>query len=566
MKILWQITKNHLLFFILAPLLMAVEVYCDLYQPTLMARIIDVGVAGGDWALVLALGGKMFLVAIIGLLGGFGCLFFSAWGTAAAGYRLREILFDHIQTFSFQEIDAFQPATLITRLTNDVSQIQSTLLSGQRILIRAPLLFFGGLAMAFTLSPRLSLVFLAAVPVILLAIAIVLWQSRRIFRQVQDKLDNLNQISRETLLGIKTIKAFAAEERQHAKMQYHNDALLTWNIKAQRLMIILSPLVTFVVNITIIAILWQGGRYVVEGTLEVGKIMAFITYILQIMQALLMSMMIMMSLSRASASLERVNDVLNTAPTIAAPPTPLEPQGYDLCFDHVYFKYPNHTAWVLEDISFTVKAGEKVGILGATGSGKSSLVNLIPRLYDVNLGKITLGGVDIRQMNPAKLRAAVAMVLQKDVLFSGTIESNLRFGSQNAKAAEMQSALASAVFADNPLDKTVAQQGGNFSGGQKQRLAIARALLKKAPILILDDAASALDFATEAKLRRNLKTIAQNAAVIFIAQRISTIKDCDVILLLDKGRIIARGTHSELLAASTIYQEIYQSQSEEGLL
>ncbi len=561
---LWSYMKESWLYFLVAPLLMVVEVMCDLYQPTLMANIIDVGVASGDSAYIVRTAAVMLGVAALGLGGGFGCLYFSAHSTSSTGARLRQGLFAHIQTFSFAELDLLQTSTLITRLTNDITQLQNMLLSCQRILIRAPLLCIGGLVMAYTLSPQLSVVFAVAVPIIALVIVVVVRQA--VFFFVQAKLDRLNVVTRETLLGIRVIKAFVTQQRQQDKFEVSNEELLEWNVKAQRLVVLLMPFVTFIGNVAVIAVLWLGGRYVQAGTLEVGRIMAFITYILQVLQSLLMSMMIMVNISRAKASIDRINDVFSTEATVAGPADPQPIAGYDLVFDHVYFRYHPHSDWVLQDISFEAKQGETVGIIGATGSGKSSLVALIPRLYDTVQGQITLGGVDIRQLSLKELRRNIAVIMQDNVLFSGTIASNLQFGDPKASEQQMvqilEEAAAEELLSLSPqgLEAIVAQRGQNLSGGQKQRLSIARALIKAPKILIMDDAASALDFATEAKLQHNLQQRLKHCTTILIAQRVSSLMGADRILVLDGGRIVAQGNHETLLRECAIYRTIAQTQ------
>lgn len=563
---LWSYMKESWLFFLLAPLLMVVEVVCDLYQPTLMANIIDIGVAGGDSAYIVRTAGVMLLVAALGLVGGFGCLYFSAQSTSATGARLRKSLFAHIQTFSFAELDRLQTSTLITRLTNDVTQVQNMLLSAQRILVRAPLLCVGGLVMAYALSPKLSVVFAVAVPVLCVVIVSVVRRAFGLFTTVQAKLDRLNVVTRETLLGIRVIKAFVTQDRQQAKFELSNEELLAWNVKAQRLVIVLMPFVTFVGNLAVIAVLWLGGHYVQAGTLEVGSIMAFITYILQVLQSLLMSMMIMVNISRAKASVDRINDVFAVEPAIREPEEPQPLTGYDLVFDHVYFRYHPHSDWVLQDISFTAKAGEMVGIIGATGSGKSTLAALIPRLYDAEKGRITLGGVDIRQLPLKELRRDIAMIMQDNVLFSGTIASNLRFGRGDAddelliKTLEDAAAAELLTLAPEGLEAAVAQRGQNLSGGQKQRLTIARALIRSPKILILDDATSALDFATESRLQHNLRQRSDGCTTIMIAQRVSSLMHADRILVLDGGRIAAQGDHAALLKDCEIYRTIAETQ------
>ncbi|QDR81217.1 ABC transporter ATP-binding protein [Sporomusa termitida] len=557
---------------VLAPLMMILEVSMDLMQPKLMADIIDIGIMHQNAAYVFSTGMKMILAALLGLIGGAACSVFTAIAAMHMGEKLRQALFDKIQTLAFLEIDQFKTSSLITRLTNDVSQVQNMVSMVLKTAFRAPLLCLGGMIMVIGLSPRLSIVFLVAVPVILIAVVIILKKSFPLFTAVQEKIDRMNTVMREGILGIRVIKAFTIEARQAARFDEANEHLMQAGIKAQHMNMILGPVVMLVMNISIIAVLWFGGNMVHQSTLPIGKIVAFVNYLVQIMHALIMVVMLVLNFSRAKASADRVNDVLDAAPSIQDQDCSLAMNGFDIEFKNVAFQYNEHSETVLNDLSFRIEEGEKIGIIGATGSGKSSLVSLIPRLYEATAGQVLVGGLDVKKIKLKELRENIGVILQDSILFSGTIEENLKFGSYPAdwKAVEEAARAAQAhdfiLEKENAYQSLVEQRGKNFSGGQKQRISIARTLLRKPKILIMDDATSALDMATEAKLQNTLQQRMAKSTILMIAQRISGVRDADKIIVLENGKIAAIGTHQELLAKSEIYRSIAVSQLGEEML
>ena len=554
---------------VLAPLLMALEVVMDLQQPALMADIIDVGVANGDLHYVWLAGLKMLAFAFLGFIGGSGCGILSSIAALKMGERMRQGLFDKIQALSFAQIDALKTPSLITRLTNDVTQVQNMAMLMMRTMVRSPAFCLGSMVMAFMLSPRLALLFCVILPVLIGSILWVLQRSRPLFAQVQGTIDRVNTVMRENLLGIRTIKSFTLEENQFGRFSKVNDELTEESIRAQNLTFLLLPLITLVMNLSVVAILWFSGRMVMAGTLEMGKVMAFINYMVQITNSLLFFVNLLLSLSRAQASVVRIQEVLALVPDMDQPKgaeAVCLPEGRrDLEFRNVSLAYSQGRE-VLKHLSFTIPYGQSVGIIGPTGSGKSSLVALIPRLYDPTEGQVLLGGVDVRELDPHELRRQVGLVMQESVLFSGTIEDNLRFGNEQASNLQIYRASEKAQAMDFILKKTgkfheqVEQRGRNFSGGQRQRLAIARTLSLEPEILILDDAGSALDLNTEADLYKAIARTLQGKTLIMIGQRISTVMKADRILVLDRGEIVASGRHEELLAECGIYRSIAVSQ------
>jgi ATP-binding cassette subfamily B multidrug efflux pump len=556
----------------LAPLLMIVEVSMDLLQPKLMADIIDIGIVNQNLKYVFITGGKMILAALIGFLGGAGASVFCSIAAMNMGEKLRYGLFDKVQTLGFVEIDKFKTSSLITRLTNDVSQVQNMMLMALRSAVRAPFLCLGGIIMAVALSPKLSIVFLVAVPVILIAVIIILKRSFPLFTFVQEKIDLVNTVMRESILGIRVIKAFTIEARQAERFGEANFDLMDKGAQAQNMNMLLWPVVILVMNVSVVAVLWSGGNLVNRGTLEIGKIMAAVNYLVQIMQALIRVVITVLNFSRAKASTDRINEVLNAIPSLREPESSVAMKGFDIEFKKVSFRYNEHSDNVLTDISLKIPEGEKVGIIGATGSGKSSLINLIPRLYDATAGQVLIGGIDVKNIKLKTLRENIGVVLQDNILFSGTIADNLKFGNYHAGWEAIEDAARDAQAAEfimekeNAYQSLVEQRGKNLSGGQKQRLAIARTLIKNPKILIMDDSTSALDMATEAGLQSAVRRRMTNCTVLIIAQRISAVGDADQIIVLDKGKIAARGTHKELLKKSEIYRSIAVSQLGEEVL
>ena len=557
---------------ILAPLSMCLEVAMDLLQPTLLSKIIDVGVANGDLSYVLHIGLQMIIAAVLGLIGGAACSYFASVASMNLGQELRQGLFDKIQTLSFVELDKLKTSSLITRLTNDVTQVQMMTNMALRGMIRSPLLAIGGLIMAYTLSPKLSTVLLVAIPIIAVAMVFILKKSFPLFTKVQQKIDNVNTVMRESILGVKVIKAFAIENTQNARFKKENEELMNTSIKSQNRNLILWPMATLIMNLSVVAVLWFGGNMVNTGDLEIGKIVAFINYLLQIMSSVVMVIGIIISYSRAKASATRINEVFETETSIKDKEETKSIDNFDIEFKDVSFRYNEHSEYVLENISFTAKQGETIGIIGSTGCGKSSFVNLIPRLYDVTEGEILIGKTNIKDISLSQLRENIGIVLQENILFSGTIESNIKFGNENAsKDMIIDSAVNAQAyeFITNKEDKfnsEVEQRAKNLSGGQKQRLSIARTLIRNPKIFIMDDSSSALDMATEAKLQNSIKETMKDSTVIVIAQRISGVMDADKIIVMDDGKIANVGTHKELLKESEIYKSIAVSQLGEEVL
>ncbi|WP_286184118.1 ABC transporter ATP-binding protein [Clostridium sp. CCUG 7971] len=565
-KLLRYLRGSAIICAILAPITMSLEVIMDLLQPTLMANIIDIGVANGDLSYVFNIGLKMIITAIISFVAGISCSFFASIAAMKMGENLRQGIFDKIQTLSFLEIDKFKTSSLITRLTNDVTQVQNMVLMGLRIMVRAPLLAIGGLFMAIRLSSKLSLILAVSIPIIIVSVAFILRKSMPLFKVAQEKLDKINIVMRESILGVRVIKSFTIEKNQEKIFNEVNSELMNNSIKSQNMNLVLWPIASLIMNLTVVAVLWIGGNMVNTGSIEVGKIMAFINYLMQIMNSIIMVIGISLNFSRAKASSDRINEVLNTESSIKDSKDSVEINNFDIEFKDVCFKYNKHSELVLENISFKAKQGEKIGIIGSTGCGKSSFVNLIPRLYDVTSGEVLIGGVNVKNIKLKDLRDNIGIVLQDSILFSGTIEDNLTFGNENADMKLMESSSKDAQAyefiksKEDTYKSIVEQRGKNLSGGQKQRLSIARTLIKNPKILIMDDSSSALDMATEAKLQDAINSRMKELTVITIAQRISGVMEADKIIVLNDGKISAMGTHDELLKNSEIYKSIAVSQ------
>ena len=558
-KLLKYIKGSAIIYTILAPLMMFIEVIMDLNQPKLMSDIIDIGVANGDITYVLNVGFKMIVVAFIGILGGMLCGVFSTLASMNMGKNMR-------QSLSFSEIDQFKTSSLITRLTNDVTQVQNMVMMALRGMVRSPLICLGGIIMSLSISVKLSMIFLVVIPLIILSVTVITAKSTPFFTAMQKKIDNVNLVMRENLLGVRVVKAFAIEDKVKERFSYANDDLMSTSIKAQSVTILLWPLVTLIMNLSVVAILWFGGNYVNKGSLEIGKIMAFINYLVQIMSSLNMLVMIIINFSRAKVSASRINEVLDVESSITDKEDAKKINKFNIEFKDVYFKYNKDGDYVLKGISFKAEEGEKIGIIGATGSGKSTLISLIPRLYDTSSGTVMIGNEDVKNLKINELRSLIGVVLQDTTLFSGSIEDNLKFGKEDATEEMMISSVKDAqafefINANNEgFNREVGQRGKNLSGGQKQRISIARTLIKNPKILILDDSSSALDMATEAKLQKSIKNGMKNSTVFLIAQRISAVKDSDKIIVLDNGEIVAIGNHEELIKECDIYRSIAISQ------
>lgn len=545
---------------IIAPIMMILEVSMDLLQPTLLANIIDIGLVNNDTTYILTVGKKMIIVAILGLIGGSGCSVFTSIASMKLGQNLRTGLFNKIQTLSYADIDHLKPSSLITRLTNDVMQIQNMVTMLLRGMIRSPLLCIGGLIMSYILSPMLSIIFLIVIPIILISVVIVMKKSFPLFLAVQQKIDNINVVMRENILGVQVIKVFNIVNKQFNRFNDANNGLNSESIKAQNINMMLWPIVSLVMNFAVISVLWFGGIMVNRGLIQLGIIMAFINYIIQIMNALIMAVSIVINISRAKASADKINEIFDIVPAINNNDGTIKPEKYDVEFKNVSFKYNEDSDYVLKNISFQVKEGEKIGIIGGTGAGKSTLVSLISRLYDVTEGEILIGGV--KDLNLAELRKNIGFVTQENTLFSGTIERNLKFGSAEADRDLVEESVKEAeayefiMKKENAYESSVEQRGKNFSGGQKQRLCIARVLIRNCKIFIMDDSTSALDMATEAKLQNSIKKRMKNKTMFVIAQRISAIADADKIIVLDNGTINAIGKHDDLIKNNEIYRSI----------
>ncbi|EQB86416.1 hypothetical protein M918_14625 [Clostridium sp. BL8] len=565
-KLLRFLKGSAILCAIIAPLMMLLEVSMDLMQPTFMSQIIDVGVAGSNTPYILSIGGNMLLAAFLGLIGGSGCSFFASIATMKLGQNLRQGLFNKIQTLSFHEIDTLKTSSLITMLTNDVTQVQNMMLTALRIMVRAPFLCIGSIIMSYYLSPKLATIYLIALPIIILAIIFILKYSYPLFLLLQSKLDNINLVMRENILGVKVIKVFNIIDKQLHRFNLANEELKNANIKAQNVNMILWPIVSFVMNLTVIAVIWFGGIMVSKDLLQVGIIMAFINYITQTMNSLIALITIVINYSRAKASADRINKVFSMVPSIKNKEQAKNFDNYEIEFKNVSFKYNETSEYVLKNINFNINQGEKVGIIGSTGSGKSTLVSLIARLYDATDGEVLIGGMNIKDINLTQLRENISLVSQENTIFSGTIEDNIKFGNLSAdenlliETSKDAEAYDFIMKKEKDFQSNIEQRGHNLSGGQKQRICIARALIKNSKIFIMDDSTSALDMATEARLQNSIKKRLKDKTMIVIAQRISGVMDADKIIVIDNGEISAIGSHDYLMNNNEIYRSIAISQ------
>ncbi|WDC84519.1 ABC transporter ATP-binding protein [Caloramator sp. mosi_1] len=547
----------------------------DLYLPTLMSNIINEGVMKGDTKRILEIGALMLLVAGIGVICSVIASFLSAKVAANLGTILRSKIFKRVESYSLNEFDKFGTATLITRTTNDITQIQTVTIMIMRMMISAPIMAVGGLILALRKDRPLTLVLAVAIPILALVVAIIASKVIPLFKLVQLKIDKINLVLREKLTGIRVIRAFNTVELERKRFDDANVDLTETYIKVNRIMAFMMPSIMLVMNFTSLAILWFGGIRISKGSMDLGALAAFTQYAMQIMFSMLMLAMMFIMVPRAQAAATRINEVLDTMPQIKDAPKTVDAftsRGY-LEFKDVTFSYEGAEEPAIKNISFSAKPGEVTAIIGSTGAGKSTLVNLIPRFYDVDSGSILIDGVDIREMSQETLRKKIGLVPQKAILFSGTIADNIRFGKEDATdeeirhAAEVAQALEFIENMDGGFDHEISQGGTNVSGGQKQRLSIARALVRKPEIYIFDDSFSALDFKTDAKLRAALKKETKDSTVIIVAQRVATIMDADRIIVLDEGRIVGMGTHRELLEKCDVYREIVSSQlSEEEIV
>ena len=562
--------------FILGPIFMIVEVLGEIILPKLMSMIInygcgqDVTVAAKGPAYIIGIGAAMIGTALLMMMGGVLGAYFAVKASVNFAGDLRRDVFAKVQKFSFANIEKFSTGSLVTRLTNEITNIQNVLSMGLRMLLRAPGMLIGGLIMAFLMNAKLALVFCVVIPVLIIALAFVMKTAFPRFDVMQTKIDGLNSRIQENITNQRVVKSFVRDDFEKETFDRANNELKDKTLRAMKVVILTMPIMTLAMNLTVMAVVWFGGQQILIGNMPVGNLTAFTTYVTQILMSLMMVSMIMIQGSRAMASSHRILEVLDTDIDLnddnASEKDRLVTSG-EIEFKNVCFRYyKKHKKNVLQNINFTAKPGEVVGIIGSTGSGKSSLVQLIPRLYDCDEGEVLVDGVNVKEYSLNHLRDGVAMVLQKNTLFSGSIMENLRWGDEEATDEQVKEAAKAAQadgfvseFADG-YDRELGQGGVNVSGGQKQRLCIARALLKKPKILILDDSTSAVDTATEAQIRKSFSTTLKDTTKLIIAQRISSVEDADRILVMDEGQIVGQGTHKELLESCETYQEIYYSQ------
>lgn len=570
MKRYWKYVKPYLPAFIIGPLLMIVEVIGEVVLPKLMANIINVGVTNGSVGYITGTGALMILVALLMMAGGVGGAYFGAKAAVSFAADLRKDAFDKVQTFSFANLDQFSTGSLVTRLTNDITQVQNLINMALRMMLRAPGMLIGALIMAFVMNAELAVIVLIVIPILVGAITILIKVAFPKFKIMQKKLDALNSNIQEMLTNVRVIKSFVRGDYEEKKFAASNEDLKQTSLGAFKTIIMVMPLMMLMMNATTLAVVWFGGKQIIVGNMQVGDLTAFTTYIVQILMSLMMLAMVILQSSRALASLSRIREILDTEVDLndehCKEPDKIVSSGRVEFRDVSFRYYKENKEPVLSHISFDVKSGQTLGIIGSTGSGKTTLVQMIPRLYDVDEGEVLVDGVNVKDYTLENLREGVGMVLQKNVLFSGSILENLMWGDENASMEEVRKA-AGAAQADGFIssftggyEMDLGQGGVNVSGGQKQRLCIARALLKKPKILILDDSTSAVDTATEAKIRESFAGELKDTTKIIIAQRISSVKEADEIMVLDDGKIVGFGKHEDLLSSCEAYQEIYYSQ------
>lgn len=570
MKKYWQILKKYKLGLAISPFLVLIFVLCETVQPLLMAKIIDNGVMPRDLTVITQVGGYMILISVAGLVASVLNIYVSSRTSIGFGTDLRTELFNKIQQLSFSDIDRFNSASLITRLTNDISKIQQVILISMRILLRSPLILFLAIFFVVKINADLALVLIGMIPVLSIGIYLILRKGFPLFIKVQQKVDHLNGIIRENLINIRVVKSFVREDFETKKFANSSEDLRDMVIRASNIVVSVFPLMQLVMNISVILILWIGGQKIVSGNLKVGELISFVNYLSQILMSLMLLSMTIMAFARASASSKRILEVMNTDPSLTNTPEGLQNKHKiekgEVIFQNVSFRHYAGENDVLRNVNFHIKQGETIAIVGATGSAKSSMIQLIPRLYDATSGKILIDGINVKDYNLDELHSKIGMVLQKNELFSGTIIENLKWGKPDATEEEIIQAAQAAEahefimsFSDGYNTK-LGRGGINVSGGQKQRICIARALLRKPKILILDDSTSAVDSNTEQKIRTNLNTMLQETTVFIVTQRINTMQSADRVIVLEDGEINAIGKPSELIEKSKVYQEIYNSQ------
>lgn len=566
--------KGYGKYFILAPLTVVGESVAELILPYLMGRIVDVGVATGDKPYMFKMGIIMAVVAALGIVIGVISAKFAATASQGFGYNLREALFRKVQTFSFADVDKFSTASLVTRCTTDVKQLQMTAMELVRVLVRGPSMFLISFIICLKMNWKLTMVFVVAIPVLLAVVLTIMKLTRHLFRIMQTKIDNLNGTVQENLIAIRVVKSFVRMDHEKMKFKKANDELMKTSISATIRLSMMHPASQLVLYATTLVVYWIGGHMVGDGSLLSGELLSFVSYINQILMSIMMFSMVLTGLTRAQACGARVCEVLNHEPDIVGSEedTASTPIRGEIRFENVSFQYPQsgRRDMVLDDVSFTVPAGSFVAIVGATGVGKTSMVSLIPRFYDTTSGNVYIDGINVKDYDLTHLRSNIGMVLQNNVLFTGTIRSNLQWGAPDADDETLLDATKDSQAYEfisrfpEGLDTAIEQGGVNVSGGQKQRLCIGRAMLKNPSILILDDSTSAVDSATEGKIRETFYNKYKDTTVLLVAQRISSVQYADQIIVLEKGKLSDMGTHDELMARSQVYQEIYASQQEGG--
>ncbi|MFI7119728.1 ABC transporter ATP-binding protein [Amycolatopsis sp. NPDC049868] len=549
-------------------LLQFVQTLAGLYLPTLNADIIDSGVVKGDIDYILGVGGVMLLVSLVQIACSIGAVYYGARTAMAVGRDVRGAVFHRVQDFSAREVGQFGTPSLITRTTNDVQQVQMLTLMAFTLMVSAPIMCFGGIIMALNQDVTLSWLLVLAVPILGVSVGVIIAKMRPAFRLMQERIDKINQILREQIMGIRVIRAFVKDTHERRRFTKANTELLDVSLVVGRLMALMFPIVMLVMNASSVAVLWFGGLRIDDGSMQIGALTAFLSYLMQILMAVMMATFMFMMIPRAEVSAERITEVLDTHTSVVLPANPVSPGEVHgrLELSDVEFRYPGAEKPVLQEISLLALPGETTAIIGSTGSGKTTLLNLIPRLMDATDGSVRVDGVDVRELDATVLSDAVGLVPQKPYLFAGTVASNLRYGKADATDEELWHALEVAQGKDfvermpEGLDSPIAQGGTNVSGGQRQRLAIARMLVRRPEIYLFDDSFSALDYATDAALRRALVAETAEATVVIVAQRVSTIRHADRIVVLDEGRVVGSGTHTELMDGNETYREIVLSQ------
>ena len=567
-KVLVRFLKPHQRLLIAVVVFQLAQSIASLYLPTLNADIIDNGVATGDTDYILRMGGLMLLITLLQIACAVVAVYFGAKAAMGMGRDLRDAIFARVGEFSEQEVTKFGAPSLITRSTNDVQQVQQLVLMSCTLMVAAPMLSIGGVIMAVRQDAQLSWLIAVCVPVLLVAVGLIVTRMVPLFRKMQVRIDAVNRVLREQLTGIRVARAFVREDMETSRFGRANDDVTDVALRAGRLMALMFPVVMLVMNISSVAVIWFGSFRIEDGSMQVGTLIAFLSYLMQILMSVMMATFMAVMIPRASVSADRIGEVLETASSVQPPSNPVTGgiRRGELEMRDVEFAYPGAEQPVLSGVTFTALAGQTTAIIGSTGAGKTTLVNLMPRLFDATAGAVRMDGVDIRDLHPDLLWGHIGLVPQRPYLFSGTVRSNLQYGKPDASDDELWQALSVAQARDfveemeGGLDAPISQGGTNVSGGQRQRLAIARALVKQPELYIFDDSFSSLDTATDARLRQALKHHTNGATLVIIAQRVSSIADADQILVLDDGRIVGQGTHDELLEISETYQEIVSSQ------